>query len=175
MKFLKQIEGRKFVVELEDCDFENENLIYISHEFFHLKGISHFKCNETDLEGEEFKHSCGSIKVKSNIAIDVRTMIELVLPYLNNHHYMQPEHIQGTYNYMGNPITLCGCEPEEDLGGDKYVSTKRRYEKVREGYKPTGEWLVTETRHTYNCMNDKDDKDDVREYNVKQKYLEENK
>lgn len=175
MKVLSQIKDRTFAVELDDKDFENEDMIYVSHEVCHFIGQAYIHCKDystPDFKGDDFKWSRHDIPVRVNLGIDVRTMIELVLPYLQEHYNLQPKHIEGgNYNYLGHPITLCSCGQEEKIDNRTYVSTNKRFEKVREGYKPTGKWHVIETRHKYDRMGEVEYEDDVREYDIEQKYL----
>lgn len=176
MKVLNQIQGRTFAVELDDNDFNDEFMIYVSHEVCHFVGKSYMQRKEVSLEGfkgDEYKPFCSNIPVRVNLGIDVRTMIELVLPYLQKHYYLQPKHIEGgDYNYMGNyPITLIGCEMEEKINNRTYVSTKRTYKKITENYNPIGKWHVIETRHKYDCLGETEYEDEVKEFDIEQKYL----
>lgn len=175
MKVLSQIKDRTFAVELDDKDFENENMIYVSHEVCHFVGQAYIRRKDystSDFKGEDFKWHRNEMPVRVSLGIDVRTMIELVLPYLQEHYNLQPKHIEGgNYNYFDNPITLCGCGDEEKVDNRTYISTKKRFEKVKEDYKPTGKWHVIETRHKYDYFGEVEYEDEVREYDIDQKFL----
>ena len=176
MKVLNQIQGRTFAVELDDKDFEEEDMVYVSHEVCHFVGQAYIQRKEfsyEDFKGDDFKWHRHDIPVRVSLGIDVRSMIELVLPYLQQHYNLQPKHIEGgQYNYLGNnPITLVGCGMEEKIDSRTYVSTSRTYKKVTEEHKPVGKWHVIETRHKYDCLGETEYEDEVKEFDIEQKYL----
>jgi hypothetical protein len=62
---------------------------------------------------------CGSnnLVLRTSVQVDIRTMIDIILPYFNNHKYLQQEHI-------GNRI-----HDEDDEYFEHYGLTKPRYKK----------------------------------------------
>ena len=114
MKIISQIDESTFVVRMEEHDLPNQpQNIFVAHDYFSV--------SDTELISAEPKVklygkfvNCGNVTARQNCHISIRPMIELVMPFLQNHPNMQKEHLfhngHLAYNYSPVDLKLCGDE-----------------------------------------------------------------
>ena len=99
MQILEQLDDRKFVVELEDYDFDKTREMQVAHDYVR------FSSNEGLQAKPGVKlhtvNTCANwIPMRHEVTIPIREVISVVLPHLCAHEYCQPEHINpNRYNH----------------------------------------------------------------------------
>ena len=92
MQILEQLSDRKFVVELDDYDFDRTREMHVAHDYVRF-------CSNEGLQaksGVELHtvNTCANwIPMRQEVTIPIREVISVVLPHLCRHEYCQPEHI----------------------------------------------------------------------------------
>ena len=92
MQILEQLSDRKFVVELDDYDFDRTREMHVAHDYVRF-------CSNEGLQaksGVELHtvNTCANwIPMRQEVTIPIREVISVVLPHLCRHEYWQPEHI----------------------------------------------------------------------------------
>ena len=118
MKIISQIDESTFVVRMEDSDLPNQpQHIFVAHDYLSVSGIHGISNDMSNgipkLYGKFV--SCGNVVIQQNVHVSIRPMIELVMPYLQEHPNMQKEHLfhkdgRPAYNYSGVDLVLHGDE-----------------------------------------------------------------
>lgn len=146
MKVLAKIDDSKYVVEIEEseCKYQVNDKIIVNHDYVNVIG-------STYVGGKE------RIYPRVSIHLSIREMIQLVLPYLQEHPYMQKEHLihhndngepYDAYAYCTGDVTLCGpeiCERKDD--GLHCKRTNKHY------FRKDKVYHVTETTKEYVLQN----------------------
>lgn len=125
MKVISQIDERTFVVRMEDHDLTEEQHVFVAHDYFSVsqrRGIS--ADPRLNLYGKFV--SCGCVEMYQQCHISIRPMIELVMPFLQRHPYMQKAHLfekdgSLSYNYSGVNIVLHGPEVYTKQEDDSFL------------------------------------------------------
>lgn len=106
MQILEQLDDRKFVVELEDYDFDKTREMQVAHDYVR------FSSNEGLQAKPGVKlhtvNTCANwIPMRHEVTIPIREVISVILPHLCAHEYCQPEHINpNKYNHNTEWIAL---------------------------------------------------------------------
>lgn len=87
MKLIKDLGNNQFIIEaLPDKKGKyRDGKISIAHDYVAIKSHSYFQ-NENN--------SISSIPYSSSIQLPIRSWIQVILPLLNNHKYLQQDHIK---------------------------------------------------------------------------------
>ena len=114
----------KFVIKLkEDKEWDgnpSEERIQVAHDYVRFYGNCSFEMQAKDGKFPYVPKSGAAnwVNSRGSITIAIRDMIEIVLPYLNGHKYLQKEHIKDRIYDNDDPITY------KKLGLDKPVYKK---------------------------------------------------
>jgi hypothetical protein len=109
MKITKQLSDQEFVIDLsEDWQQPKNTHIVVAHDYVNIfkKGIV---STVAPLGGMYGPHAgCSNIvKVDMNVQINIHDMVNMVLPSLKGHKYLEPEHASKTnYLYKDNSVTF---------------------------------------------------------------------
>lgn len=112
MQILEQLSDRKFVVELDDYDFDRTREMHVAHDYVRF-------CSNEGLQaksGVELHtvNTCANwIPMRQEVTIPIREVISVVLPHLCRHEYCQPEHIRA--EVMTSAIGIARENPEYDM------------------------------------------------------------
>lgn len=107
-KIIKQISENQFVIELTDVDDKSVvDRVKIAHDYVEFSGNS-LMFTDTNtcplLEGQTIGNA---ISILSEVQLSIYDFYQVILPYLNEHKYLQKEHAlcldsNGKYNYCNN-------------------------------------------------------------------------
>lgn len=93
-RIIEQLDTDKFVVELNETDeLPNVRNVKVQHDYVEIEGVTsmfidHDKCSL--IQG----HVCANVVSHvCSIQIPILPFYQVVLPYLNNHKYLKPEHV----------------------------------------------------------------------------------
>ena len=110
MQIIKQLSDDVFIVQMEQCDLNQERVIIVAHDYVRFIDNSGI---QTDIHCDKLTGPymrCGNwIKARHETTIGIRDMIQFVLPFLNNHKYCQKEHLlyqDGSPNYTWGNIPI---------------------------------------------------------------------
>ena len=90
MQILEQLSDRKFVVELDDYDFDRTREMHVAHDYVRF-------CSNEGLQaksGVELHtvNTCANwIPMRQEVTIPIREMISVVLPHLCRHEHINPD------------------------------------------------------------------------------------
>lgn len=110
MKIIKQLSDDVFIVQMEQFDHNQEKHIIVAHDYVRFldnSGIqSDYHCEP--LTGP-YERCSNWINAQHETTIDIRSMIQVVLPFLNKHEYCQKEHLlykdgSPAYTWSNTPI-----------------------------------------------------------------------
>lgn len=97
MEILKQVTDDIFLVKLtkEPKIGITENSVMVAHDYVLFNTIQNisFSIDNQDTAFGKYAVCRNNIHYKASVQIGIREMIQIVLPYLQNHKYMQKEHI----------------------------------------------------------------------------------
>ena len=130
MKVLKRLSDDEFIVKVEDSDIDiKSKVIAVNHDYMNVCG--RILLGEDYEQGERF---CGTdmtihgkkvqgVPMFASIHINIRDMIDLVMPYLNRHPYLKREHLlregkNEAYLYYSSDIILHDAHRVEKIGDD---------------------------------------------------------
>lgn len=132
MRITKQLSENEFVVKMDESDLKEYESLVVAHDYVQFSQ-PHGYMLSSDFEGKVTGKFAGAalnwIKAYQSVQIDIRDMIEIVLPLLNNHPNCQPEHLvtkNGEPTYKWNSSKLVFTENGvkkialRKMGEDKY-------------------------------------------------------
>jgi len=109
MKIISQIDESTFVVRMEEHDLDSQQDIFVAHNYFSVsQKVSISPAPTANLYGKFV--FAGNVWMKQHCHISIRPMIELVMPFLLKHPYMQKEHLfnkDGSEAYNYSPVNIC--------------------------------------------------------------------
>lgn len=152
MKIISQIDENTFVVRMEEIDLNNNNPqhVFVAHDYFAVSDYRSITTDPTVMKQPIYgPHKfCGnSVMMWQQCHISIREMINLVLPYLNEHPYLKPEHLiskeDGSQRYLycaPANLYLSGCESITKDNENHIVETRvsHHYRGIKDG----GGWNV---------------------------------
>lgn len=117
MKIIKQLSEDEFVLKMEDHDLREMTCVKIAHDYVQIAANMGIQV-EGDCKPYGKFASCASnwIKGYSDVQINIRKFIKVVLPLFNKHKYCQEDHLlqedgKPAYNWETAPFT---CRDEDD-------------------------------------------------------------
>jgi hypothetical protein len=103
MKIIKQLSEDEFVIKMEEHDLKSYSTMRVAHDYVEFGDNMGIEAeNGVKLYGK-FASCANWIRALHNVHISIRTLIKVVLPYLNKHKYCQEEHLltdDGKPNYI---------------------------------------------------------------------------
>ena len=133
MKVEKQLSERQFVVSMDDEDLKMEDAIIVAHDYVSFSA-NHGYMVSSDFQGIPNGKFAGAasnwIKGRHTVQIDIRDMVDVVLPMLTKHEYCQPQHLlssDGKPAYTFSHSSLIFYEngvkkiAVKKMGSDKYA------------------------------------------------------
>ena len=132
MRITKQLSEDEFVVKMDESDLKDYESLTVAHDYVQFSQPYGYMLS-SDFDGKVKGKFAGVasnwIKGYQSIQIDIRDMIEIVLPLLNKHPYCQPLHLvqdNGKPNYTCSSSKLVFTENEvrkialRKMGEEKY-------------------------------------------------------
>lgn len=135
MKIISRIDDDKFVVQVEENDFNRGTNVYVAHDYFSIStnwSLGNVKGEHSSMN--IMGHKCYYVPCRVNIHISIRDMVDIILPFLNQHPYMQKSHLlfpqgseyegQPAYTYMDTDVTTRQLISERYDKDSKVIETK---------------------------------------------------
>lgn len=113
MQILEQLDDRKFVVELEDYDFDKTREMQVAHDYVRFSSNEGLQA-KSGVKLHTVNTCANWIPMRHEVTIPIREVISVVLPHLCAHEYCQPEHINpNRYNHNTERIRYRSKEGTE--------------------------------------------------------------
>lgn len=126
-KIIDYLGENKYVVLLpEEKEWDgnpDEIKIKIAHDYVEIEGSSDFEMNlvKGKYPYETIRGAANWRSSKASIQIPIRDMIDVVLPLLKNHSYLQQEHLKDKLYVENDPnYEIFGFKEPRYLKGDQY-------------------------------------------------------
>lgn len=127
-KIVGYLGDNKFVVQLpEEKEFNGNpsvEQIQVAHDYVRFIGDCSFEMERDEKGNYPYtpkKGTCNWVNSRGSVTISIRDMITMVLPFLNNHKYLQQQHIADrTYDKDDEYFAQHGLTEPRWKKGDKH-------------------------------------------------------
>ena len=143
MKIVEQLSEDKFVIQMEDSDLKKNLNIGVAHDYVEFDQTMGITTAEGLTVSGKFASCANWINARFDIQIDIRAMVDFVLPFLNSHKYCQKDHLKtsdgkNNYCFSNSLITYFDKESETPMvairteGEAKYsIMSKKAYDFIK--------------------------------------------
>lgn len=121
MEIIEQLSDRKFVVELEDCDFDNSRILNVAHDYVRFWSNEGLQA-KSGVQLHTVNTCANWIPMRQCVTIPIRQLIQVVLPILSKREECSVEHLKGNkYAYEEDSIIYWD-------GKEKMIALRRQGE-----------------------------------------------
>lgn len=171
MRVLSKIDDMTYVVRLNEGDLKEGTFVHVAHDYLSISTRSFMENLDGSSRWNEIngKRYHGT-PVRKTVTINIRDLIDIVLPFLNEHPNCQREHLKfpatseyagkDAYLYHDTDITTAQIVSDHDMVSvvEKKHYTRKHGEKVYQVEKKT----ITEDYHNFPT----DKKETKRKYEI---------
>ena len=146
-KIIGKTEDGNFIIDLKDKDSDANpvlEILTVAHDYVMIQGLCSLQIDmsKTDVKSEYGIRNW--VRAEGSIQIGIREFQEIILPYLNNHKYLQPEHISNrTYTEDDKYYKDYNLDKPRYLKGDEYPAYAYNACSIRWYDESTKTYMVT--------------------------------
>lgn len=93
MVITKQIDETHFEVEITPEDYDRPDYVKVMHDYIGFRQCNSLFTKDGSKISGPASECCNVITVDNYVQIPIRSMIEIVMPLLENHNYLQDAHL----------------------------------------------------------------------------------
>ena len=144
MRIIKQLKEDEFVIKMEESDLKKNLHMIVAHDYVEFDQSMGIQAdNDCPTLTGKFALCANWIRARFDVQINIRDMVDFVLPFLNSHQYCQKDHLKmsdgsDNYCYEDSLITYFDKESGTPMvavrmeGETKYsVMTRKVYNSIK--------------------------------------------
>lgn len=144
MRIIKQLKEDEFVIKMEESDLKKNLHMIVAHDYVEFDQPMGIQAdNDCPTLTGKFAFCANWIRARFDVQINIRDIVDFILPFLNSHQYCQKDHLKmsdGSDNYCHENSLITYFDKESGtpmvaarMGGEtKYsVMTRKVYNSIK--------------------------------------------